>query len=402
MSIESKEPSISTVGDRCCGCGGCAAACPVSCLRMKSDECGFLHPAYESGCVGCGGCAMACPVLTVGERDNAMSVFWAKAKDGGLRARSSSGAVFGLLAEGVLCDGGTVYGAAFLDGCRSVHHVRVDAIDDLDAVMRSKYVQSTVGVDVYNGVDRDLRDGRKVLFSGTACQVAAMRKYLTVKKGPTENLLLVDVICHGVPSPRLWTEWLDHVSQSVGTEVDFVNFRSKSTGWLTSSVAYYVMTEKVRSATNSHDWYMKAFLNNASLRRSCLECPAKRCCGSDITLGDFWGVQGIHPDVVDNLGVSAVICNTEKGRDVFDSMRVSLESGPSSLDEVIPGNPALMRSASPYPKSDEFLADVGDGTDVGTLMHKWRFEKSMKQKARERLSTLKHWLTDNANRQQLN
>jgi len=398
MAAESKVPAISTVGGRCCGCGACSAACPVSCLGMVPDACGFVRPTYESGCIGCGRCAKACPVLTVGENDEAVSVSWAKAKDDGLRGRSSSGAIFGLLAEDVLRDGGTVYGAAFSNDCKVVRHVRVTAMDGLDAVMRSKYVQSTVGPDVYEGVERDLRDGLRVLFSGTACQVAAMRNYLGFMKAPTDSLLLVDVICHGVPSPRLWGEWLDYVSRSAGSEVDGVNFRSKSTGWLTFSVAYYVATEKVRSTTNARDWYMRAFLQNASLRQSCLKCPAKRRCGSDVTLGDFWGVQNIHPEVVDGLGVSAVVCNTGRGHDAFDSLRASLESGPSSMNEVVPGNPALVRGVDPYHKRDEFLAEVGDGADVGSLMHKWRFEKSMKQKARERLSALKYRLTGNVNR----
>lgn len=385
-------PSVFVVGDRCCGCGACAAACPASCLRMEQDDCGFVRPTYDDGCIGCGRCAKACPVLTVGGRDEAASVSWAKAKGDGLRGRSSSGAVFGLLAERVLDEGGTVYGAAFTDGCRMVHHVRVSDAEGLDAIMRSKYVQSTVGTDVYEGVDRDLRDGLKVLFSGTACQVAAMRNYLDLKKVPTEDLLLVDVICHGVPSPRLWAEWLGYVSRSAGSEVDGVNFRSKSTGWLTCSVAYYVATEKVRSATNAHDWYMRAFLQNASLRQSCLDCPAKRCCGSDITLGDFWGVQDFHPEVVDDLGVSAVMCNTEEGKAAFNAARSSLEEGPSSMDEVVPGNPALVRSVVSHPKRAEFLLDVSADMSIDELMKKWTFEPPLKQRVRGKLSGLKHRL----------
>lgn len=337
-------------------------------------------------------CAKACPVLAVGGKDEAASVSWAKAKDDSLRDRSSSGAIFGLLAESVLNAGGAVYGAAFTDGCRAVRHVRVDSSSGLDAIMRSKYVQSTVGADVYEDIEGDLRDGRKVLFSGTACQVAAMRNYLELRKVPTESLLLVDVICHGVPSPRLWAEWLDYVSRSAGAEVDGVNFRSKSTGWLTCSVAYYVATEKVRSATNARDWYMRAFLSNASLRQSCLDCPAKRCCGSDITLGDFWGIQVIHPEVVDELGVSAVICNTEKGMAALDSIGGLLDFGTSTMDEVILSNPALVRSVTPYPKRASFLEDLAKGPSLDELMHKWKFNPPVRQRVLEKLSSIKHVL----------
>lgn len=390
MDERTKSPSISGVGERCCGCGSCTAVCPVSCLTMKPDPRGFVHPSYESGCIGCGKCAKACPVLTVGNENRALSVTWAKAKDDGLRDRSSSGAVFGLLAKQVLDEGGTVYGAAFSGDCRAVKHVRVDSKDELDAVMRSKYVQSYVGVDVYEGVEGDLDSGKQVLFAGTACQNAGIRNYLSLKKVPMANLLLVEVICHGVPSPKLWSEWLDYVSREAGSEVGFVNFRSKSTGWLTYSVAYFVATEKVRSEENSRDWYMRAFLWNASLRESCLDCPAKRCCGSDITLGDFWGIQNIHSEVVDNLGVSAVICNTEKGTSALDSVRSSLEMGTSSMEEVVPGNPALVHSVEPYGRRDEFLTDVANGVTIDDLMHKWTFEPSLKQKVRGKLSGLKH------------
>ena len=134
---------------------------------------------------------------------------------------------------------------------------------------------------------------------------------------------------------------------------------------------------------------MRAFLQNASLRESCLDCPAKRCCGSDITLGDFWGIEAIHPEIADSLGVSAVICNTEKGAAALDAIRSCLETGQSSMDEVVKGNPSLVRSVSPYASRDEFLADVANNTSVECLMEKWTFEPTLKQKARRKLSALK-------------
>ena len=382
-------PTVSVVGDKCCGCGACAAVCPTSCLAMGPDELGFVRPRYETGCIGCGMCGKACPVLTVGDGDQAVDVEWAKAIDDGLRDRSSSGGVFSLLARDALSKGGAVYGAAFADGCGAVRHVRVGDAGGLDAVMRSKYVQSTVGAEVYKALEADLRAGRPALFSGTACQCAGVRNYLKTRRVPTDSLLLLDVICHGVPSPQLWSEWVASVSRKAGAEVDSVNFRSKSTGWSTFSVAYYVATEKVRSAPNGDDWYMRAFLRNASLRQSCLGCPSKRRCGSDITLGDFWGIQNVHPEALDRLGVSAVICNTGKGAAALDSIRGQLETGTSSMDEVMPGNPALVRSVDPYPKRDEFLADVAVGMSVDGLRRKWTFEPSLGQKVRGFLSRAK-------------
>lgn len=387
---EITRPTIEVVGNCCCGCGACAATCPVSCLTMEPSELGFAHPVYEGGCIGCGMCGRACPVLSVGEADSAASIFWAKNIDSSERDRSSSGGLFALLAERVLSQSGVVYGAAFAEGCKSVHHIRISDSSELDAAMRSKYVQSTVDVAVYKSLETDLRQGLSVLFSGTSCQCAGIRNYLMEKKIPTDTLLLVEVICHGVPSPRLWTEWLESVSADAGAEVDEVNFRSKSTGWLTYSVAYYAATEKVRSMPNNQDWFMRAFLQNASLRQSCLECPTKRRCGSDLTLGDFWGIQDRHPEVADRLGVSAVICNTKKGQSALEAIREQLEIGASSMDEVLPGNPALVYSVEPHPKRHEFLADVASGMDIEDLRKKWAFKPSFRQKVHGKLAAIKH------------
>lgn len=370
-------PSISCVGDRCCGCGACAAICPVSCLDMTPDDLGFVRPVYHGGCTGCGLCAKACPVLEMGETDGVTSIAWAKASEDGLRRRSSSGAIFGLLAKKTLHNGGAVYGAAFVDDCRAVAHRRADDERTLDRLMRSKYVQSTVSRAIYEGVSRDLSAGKRVLFSGTGCQIAAMRNYLSLRRVPCERLLLVDVVCHGVPSPRLWRMWVDWTSRTVGVKIDEINFRSKSSGWLTYSVAYSSASEEVRTSVFSADWYMKAFLGNASLRKSCLDCPAKRCCGSDMTLGDFWGIQNIHPEIEDGLGVSAVICNSDKGRVALEGLRGSVAYDDATWDEVVMGNPSLTRSVVPHPRRDEFLHDVVRGMTVEGMMAKWTFEPSM-------------------------
>ena len=287
-------------------------------------------------------------------------------------------------------------GAAWTDGCRELRHVLVEDRPALGAVMRSKYVQSAVGRGVFEGVRAALREGRPALFAGTACQVAGMRSYLG-KLADSDLFLGVDVICHGVPSPELWSRWVDYRGEAFGSDVCDVNMRSKTTGWLSYSAMYKHIAEKdntgdTESQIFGKDWYMKAFLANASLRSSCLACPAKRSSGADITLGDFWGFQNTHPEVDNSKGVSAVLCNTEKGVRAFEAISGLTANGPATLDGVIAGNPSLVHSVTPYPKRDEFLNDVSAGLSIPDLMDKWDFRPTLWQRVRGKLGGIKRRL----------
>lgn len=389
--------AICTLADACCGCGACSAACPKGCISMERDNLGFSRPIVNAEiCIDCGACEQACPAIGERSVDQLKSVSWAKSDSSELLDRSSSGGIFGLLARKVLSEGGVVCGAAFDEGCRTVRHVLVGNETGLDAVMRSKYVQSSIGKEVYRGVRNAIRSGRRVLFAGTACQVAGMRGYLG-KLGESDLFLSVDVICHGVPSPELWSRWIDYRGEAFGSDVCDVNMRSKTTGWLSYSAAYKHAAEKdntrdIESRVFSEDWYMKAFLANASLRSSCLACPAKRSSGADVTLGDFWGFQNIHPEVDCSKGVSAVLCNSKKGERAFKAISRITLNGSATLDEVVAGNPSLIRSVSPHPMRDEFLNDVASGSSIPDLMAKWKFRQSLRQRVRGKLGAIKRRL----------
>ena len=394
--MERELPKITSLSDACCGCGACVAKCPKACIEMRADSCGFLRPEVKAdACVDCSGCDSVCPAIGERLQDGVESVVWAKSKNEGERFASSSGGMFALLAHGVLAAGGAVCGAAWESGCKGVRHVLVEFEDGLDAIMRSKYVQSKIGRDIYEGMRAALRDGRRVLFAGTACQVAGARAYLG-ELADSDGFLAVDVICHGVPSPLLWEKWATWREQRAGASLRDVNMRSKTTGWLSYSASYAYAHDAEKDgravcdgSVFGDDWYFKAFLSNASLRSSCFRCPAKRSCGSDITLGDFWGIQAAHPEVGCEGGVSAVLCNTAKGVSAIDAVKPRVEWGVSTLEKVLPGNPSLVRSVAPYGKRSEFLGDLGGGMGIDELMGKYDFKPSIKQRVRGKLGGVK-------------
>ena len=288
---------------------------------------------------------------------------WAKSRSREMLDASSSGGLFGMLGRAVVDAGGLVVGAAFVDGCKRVEHRIAEDYEALLMLQRSKYVQSSVGSDVYSQVGKALGNGRKVLFVGTACQVAGMRNYLG-RLADSDLFLSVDVICHGAPSPLLWERWVEHVASSVDAEIDEVNFRSKTTGWSSYSVLYYVRTERdasrVRGGRYGDDWYMRAFLDNVSLRPSCFDCEATK-------------------------GVSAVLCNTEKGAAAVHAVLDGADHGVATYGEVLAGNPALEASVEPHPQRGAFMAALAGGSPIESMMHGWSFEDTFWLRVKRKL-----------------
>lgn len=373
---------------RCCGCLACVASCGRGAMEESTDALGFPRPLWdEESCVGCGACDKACPALSLRPQDARLKAFWAQSIDEVELRGSSSGGVFAALAGIVLDSSGTVYGAAFADGFSRVEHVRVDRSSELGRLMTSKYVQSRVSRKVYQDILSDLADGRTVLFSGTACQVAAVKNFLGKRK-LRGDLLAVDVMCHGVPSPRLWSDYVTYLSCSMGAPLESANFRSKTSGWTSYSLRCRACNEKEIDVPHGQDWYMKAFLTNHSLRSSCLACPSKQSCGSDLTLGDYWGFEGGKEGLVVDEGVSAVVARTPFGEAYLEIAASKMQIGIASYDDVALKNPALENSVTSPVDRDDFLSDVSSGIPTRTLMTRWTFERGLLERAKGKLFAL--------------
>ncbi|MBR5537698.1 MAG: Coenzyme F420 hydrogenase/dehydrogenase, beta subunit C-terminal domain [Clostridia bacterium] len=345
----------------CSGCTACAAACPHDCITMVQDPEGFRRPKVDTvRCVECGLCAKVCPVLSAPDTHPIPDAFAARNKDNSVRELSTSGGVFTLLARHTLEQGGAVFGAAY-DADFKVEHRMVETPEMLTTFRGAKYAQSDLG-DTFRRVKEQLALGRKVLFSGTPCQVAGLRSYLG-KEDP--NLLLVDLVCHGVPSPAVWERYLAYKSEQIsdGHRPITVNLRCKDSGWSTYSVDIRWPYGRNYLASNRQDPYIRAFVGDLCLRPSCHRCSCKgltRC--ADITLGDYWGVWDQVPSMSDNKGTSIVLVHSEKALALWQELAPAMQTQQVDARRCMEQNPAALQSA----KYDE--------ENRSTFLHRYRDE----------------------------
>lgn len=320
----------------CCGCAACVQACPKQCIRLAADEEGFLYPTVdETKCVKCGKCLKVCPMRQASESKVPAGVYAAANPNERIRLRSSSGGVFSLLAEYVIGQGGVVFGAAF-NKRMEVVHCHAETMDGVAAFRGSKYVQSQIGTS-FQDAENCLKSGREVLFSGTPCQIAGLKSYLG-KEYP--GLLTVDFVCHGVPSPGIFKEYVE----AQPAPVISVNFRDKRSGWKNYSVTMETSAGE-RSKVFNNDEYMSGFLDNVFLRPSCYRCRFRTGrSGSDFTLGDFWGIDKLRPEMDDDKGLSLVIANNNEADSILKTLECGLTEMP--LDNAVKYNPSINTSVA--------------------------------------------------------
>jgi len=303
--------------NNCCGCSSCASICPVSCITMIPDEEGFLYPeVIAEKCINCGLCKSVCPFINT-KRSDIKATYAFKAFDNNLRKNSSSGAVFSLLAGECISNNGIVCGVVLSDDCKYAFFTTVDNYEDLAALRGSKYLQADLN-NIYIKVKEYLDIGKIVLFTGTPCQINGLKLFL---KYDYENLLCADIICHGVPSASLWRNYITYLENNLNVKINGYNFRNKQNGWKKYKAAIKCNTSQTIYIDRNNDRFMYMFLHDYCLRPSCYNCKAKCNNMSDITMGDFWGIHVIHPDIDDDKGTSLVIIRTEKGLRLFNDIK---------------------------------------------------------------------------------
>lgn len=341
--------------EECSGCSACMNICPKNCVDMVEDEYGFRYPNInQQMCINCHLCEKVCPIYI--KRDNKEfdpTVFACQNSDAMTRKASSSGGVFSLLADYILDNNGAVYGAEINDSLE-VHHIRITDKDQLYRIRGSKYIQSHIN-DSFKKIKHDLNGGKRVLFVGTGCQVAGLKSYLDKEY---DYLIIIEVVCHGVPSEKVFRQYINENEKYFDSKVKTIKFRDKVNGWNNYSVTLLFEDGESVSQNVMQNDFMKGYIHNLYLRPSCKICEYKNMSsGSDILLGDFWGVDELGEPWNDNKGTSAVFINTLKGKDILEKIKNDIIIKKVDLEFAIRFNPCIIQ---PVLHSNDIYEDLED------------------------------------------
>lgn len=358
--------------EQCIGCTACASVCSKCCITMQADDEGFLYPVIDmEKCIGCKACKNVCPCLTpLAKAENGKHYFAAYTKDEVTRKNSSSGGVFTEIAKEILRQGGIVFGAAY-NAQFDVEHIGVETEQELAKLRGAKYAQSALG-DIYAKVKEQLCAGRKVVFVGTPCQVAGLRCFL---QKPYDTLILIDLICHGAPSPTVWQSYRTEQQKNLaqGSDIVALNMRDKCSGW--SRYHYSFRTQYANGVDHTilqgQDAFLRGFVQNVYLRPSCATCRFKsEYRASDITLGDYWGVWDHYPEFDDDKGVSLVTVNTQKGLALWKTIQTQLHSIAVTAEQAFEQNPSALYPSAPHEKRGVFFQGFSKHRSFAKAMKK--------------------------------
>lgn len=340
----------------CSGCFGCISICPKECIEMKSDKEGFLYPKVDhKKCIKCGACDRVCLIkndLKLNEAN--IKAYACKNKNNEVRKNSSSGGIFYLLCEEVINKNGVVFGAAF-DEKFEVKHMYAETLEECNKFRGSKYVQSLIGEN-YKKAKFFLESGRIVLFSGTQCQIKGLNLYLGKQY---KNLITIDIVCHGVPSPKVFKIYKESLKKEFNAKINDIKFRDKKNGWKNYNYTVKFSDSQIFSENFAKNIYMKGFLKDLYLRPACYKCRAKNNkSGSDITLADYWGIEHKHPEFDDDKGTSLILLKSLKGRKILDSIIEKIDIIETDLDYAVKNNPSIIKSVNYNKKRSKFFKKI--------------------------------------------
>ena len=330
---------MKNITDLCTGCRACEQLCGKKAISMIENEDGFLTAVINQDfCIDCGLCKKRCPQNTAVDKLSAKKVFAARLKDDKILYKSASGGAFAGIAKAWIEEGGVVFGVAY-DKDWNAKHICASTLEELEPILSSKYVQADTG-QTYKEVKLYLNEGKKVLFSGTGCQIGGLKAFL---RKDYANLLTIDLICHGVASPLLfkkYIEWLGSQSDSPILEYDF---RDKRNGWGLGYKYKYKYKNMYKYKSCTIDPYYLRFLQGHTYRESCFQCHyCKPERAGDITIGDYWGIEKEHPSFFNTKGVSCLLVNTDKGKEAWDKYGELFYTMESSFDQVAKHNANLL------------------------------------------------------------
>lgn len=356
---------------QCCGCTACVNICHRGCISMIPDEEGFLFPIVDTKkCINCKLCEKVCPMRHQDFSHEIKRTLCAKHIDNSVRQECSSGGVFALLSEAFVSLGGIVVGCTMDSKLRAMHTF-AKTKEDLITFRSSKYVQSDIR-GVFQQIKTLLDSGNHVLFSGTPCQVSGLRNFL---QKPYINLICIDVLCHGVPSPKLLNDYISAQEEKTGSRASFISFRCKRHEWkrLHIEIKYKNGMDYYKNAT--YDPYMQLFLSNKSQRSSCFHCPFTTTHRmGDISLGDFWGIGKVYHSFDDNMGLSMVLINSKRGELLFEKIVAKLSVFETQESLAIKGNKVLVENISGEEQRNLFYRDyVEKGYNTAIAQHTYHY-----------------------------
>ena len=344
---------------KCTGCGACKAVCHKNAIKMQPNkDTGFLYPVISNElCVECELCKKICPILKEKSNNLQKEIFAAYSLNEDIRENSSSGGVFSLLAEKVINNGGVVFGVSMSEDCRRAEHIAVYDVNDIEKIRGSKYLQSDTK-NSYSEAKRMLNENIEVLFSGTPCQIAGLKSFLGKDY---DNLITVDFICHGVPSPKVWNKYVDFRESNAASNAKQAFFRDKKYGWKKYSVKFEFSNNSQYLQLLHKDLYMRGFISDLYLRPSCFNCEYKGSnYKSDITLADFWGIEKVKPKWNDDKGVSLFVINSNAGKFAFNQIKENINFVEVDSEEAFASNPSYFISVREKFVSNKVFKDFNN------------------------------------------